>query len=67
LAAQAAAVAAAEPDAGLKAKVGVLARLIATAPIDFGSVIQQYPVIVPQPAPKPVDPKDPKEPKDPKN
>ena len=67
MAAQAATVAAAEPDAGLKAKVGVLARLIATAPLDFGSVIQQYPVQVPQPAPKPVEPKDPKEPKGPKN
>ncbi len=65
LAAQAAMVAGAEADAALKAKLGVLARLIATTPPDFGAIIQRFPVVVPQPPVKPAVP--PVEPKDPKN
>ena len=66
VAAQAAMIAGSEPDPAVKAKLGVLARLVAATPADFGSIIRAFPVKVPQP-PKPMDPKDPKEPgKDPK-
>ena len=52
-----------ETDAPLKAKLGVLARLVAAKPPEFGTVIQQYPVKLPQAPPKPAPPMEPKEPK----
>ena len=64
LATQAATVAGTEVDAALKAKLGVLARLVTATPPDFGAIIQQFPVVVPPP---PVKPAPPVEPKDPKN
>ncbi len=65
VAAQAATIADSEPDAAIKAKLGVLARLVAATPPNFGAIIKAFPVKVPQPPVKPLDPKDPKDPKDP--
>jgi len=61
LATQTAVVAGTEADAALKAKLGVLARLVASTPPDFGAIIQQFPVTVPQVPPNVVPPVEPKD------